>query len=76
MDCVIVDFILEFLVAHMNRKHDSEVDLPLHCVGNDWVMFWYWLWWIVCMNIDETLQVSPKRELQNLVSGFWFALLA
>jgi len=35
MDCVIVDFILEFLVAHMNRKHDSEVDLPLHCVGND-----------------------------------------
>jgi len=22
-------------------KHDSDVFLPLHCAGNDWLVFWY-----------------------------------
>ena len=42
-------------------KHDSDVFVPLHCAGNDWLVFWNCVWRSVCMNRLKTLQVWPKR---------------
>jgi len=42
-------------------KHDYDVVVPLHCAGNDWLVFWYCFWRSVCVNRLQTLQVSPKR---------------
>jgi len=62
-------------------KHDFDVLVPLHCVGNVWLVFWY-DFGEVCTWTDSkpctsrpSGSISPKRELQSLTlsSGSWFS---
>jgi len=43
--------------------HDSDVWLPLHCLGNDGVEFWYWFGALCAWSDSKPCKSRPSESI-------------